>query len=275
MKPKLSVLLLAILLPVLVFSQSFRVNSALAVSDEQLFMKHIYTHSVLLQTMQAALGKEADISKEEATKLVEEKLRELNNPTLDKMYAQVKAEDVARIGLILYLVMGGINNLPSGDYDSKLAFGGGFGFFLMYTIGNFILMPELFFMMQGFGEKSSGYEGSVRFNQLALSLTMLYIIRAQAINFVLGVSPQFYYTFSGKFKQDGEPDEDVEFDGEYGANRLQTYLAFSGGVLLQNAMMIRLIYGLGLTKLFKNQDPKTYFLGLVLSMPIWSLGGAK
>ena len=275
MKPKLTGLLLAFLLPVLVFSQSFRVNSALATSDEELLMKHIYSHSVLLQTMRAALSKEADISKEEATKLVEQKLKELNNPTLDKMYAQVKAEDVVRIGLILYLVMGGVNNLPGDDYESKLAFGGGFGFFLMYTIANFILMPELFFMMQGFGEKYSSYEASVRFNQLALSLTMLYIIRAQTINFVLGIAPQFYYSLSGKFKEEGEPDEDVEFDGEYGANRLQTYLGFTGGVLLQNAMMIRLIYGLGLTKLFKNQDPKTYFLGLVLSMPLWTLGGAK
>jgi len=273
MKPKLSVLMLAILLPVMVFSQSFRVSSALSTTDDQLFMKHIYTHSVLLQTMQAALGKEADISNEEATKLVEEKLRLLNNPVLDKMYAQVKAEDVAKIGLILYLVMGGVNNLPNDDYESKLAFGGGFGFFLMYTIANFILMPELFFMMQGFGEKFNGSEGSVRLNQLALSLTMLYVIRAQTINFVLGLAPQFYYTFSGKLKEDDEPDEDLEFDGEYGANRLQTYLGLTAGVMLQNAMMIRLIYGLGLTKFFKNQDMKTYFFGLVLSMPLWSLGG--
>jgi hypothetical protein len=275
MKPKLSVLFLTILLPIAVFSQSFRVNSALATSDEELFMKHIYTNSVLLQTMHAALDKKADISDEEAQKLVEEKLRLLNNPALNELYAQVKAEDVVRIGLILYLVMGGVNNLPGDDYESKLAFGGGFGFFLMYTIANFILMPELFFMMQGFGEKYSGYEASVRFNQLALSLTMLYVIRAQAINFVLGLSPQFYYTFSGKFKQDDEPDEDVEFDGEYGANRLQTYLGITAGVLLQNAVMIRLIYGLGLTKLFKNQDLKTYFFGLVLTMPIWSLGGSN
>jgi hypothetical protein len=275
MKPKLPVFLLAMLLPVMVISQTSRINSALSTTDEQLFMKHIYTHSVLLQTMQAALGKEADISNEEAKKLVEEKLRLLNNPVLDKMYAQVKSEDLVKIGLILYLVMGGVNNLPDDDYESKLAFGGGFGFFLMYTIGNFILMPELFFMMQGFGEKYNSSEGSVRFNQLALSLTMLYIFRAQTINFVLGLSPQFYYTFSGKFKEDDEPDEDVEFDGEYGANRLQTYLGITGGVMLQNALMIRLIYGLGLTKLFKNQDQKTYFLGLVLSMPLWTLGGGK
>lgn len=274
MKPKLMGLLLAIVFPVVVFSQSFRVNSALATSDEELFAKQLYKHSTLLQTMQAALEKKANISDEEARKLVEEKLQLLNNAYLNQLYAQVTAEDKAKIGLLLYLVMGGLNNLPD-SYEANLAFGGGFGFFLMYTIANFILMPELFFMAQGFGEKYSGTKASIRFSQLALSLTMLYIIRAQTINFVLGLSPQFYYAFSGKYKQDGEPDEDINFDDEYAAQRLQFFLALSGGVMLKNDMMIRLIYGLGLSKLFKDQDPKAYFFGLVLSMPLWSLNGSK
>ena len=272
MKPKLPILLLAMLLPVMVFSQSFRVSSALSTTDEQLFMKHIYTQSVLLRTMQAALEKKADISDEEAKKLVEEKLKELNNPALNQIYAQAKPEDVARIGLLLYLVMGGLNNL-SGNYESNLAFGGGFGFFLMYTLGNFILMPELFYMWRGFGAKDGNYEETVVFNQLALSLTMLYVIRMQTINLVLGLSPQFYYSLNGKFKVDDEPDEDIEFDGEYAAKRMQTFLGISAGIMLQNAMMIRVIYGLGLSTLFKNQDTKAYFWGLVLSMPLWTLGG--
>ena len=79
MKQKLPVLLLAILLPVMVISQSSRINSALSATDDELFMKHIYTHSILLQTMQAALEKKADISDEEAIKLVDEKLKELND----------------------------------------------------------------------------------------------------------------------------------------------------------------------------------------------------
>jgi len=274
MKPKLSVLFLAMVLPAMVFSQSSRINSALATTDEELFMKHIYTHSVLLRTMQAALEKKADISDEEAKKLVEEKLKELNNPALNQIYAQAKPEDVARIGLLLYLVMGGLNNL-SGNYEASLTFGGGFGLFLMYTLGNFILMPELYYMWQGFGAKDGNYNEKVVFNQLALSLTMLYVIRMQAINLVLGLSPQFYYSLGGKYKVDDEPDEDVEFDGEYGANRMQTYLGITAGIMLQNAMMIRVIYGLGLSKMFKNQDTKTYFWGLVLTMPLWSLGGGQ
>jgi hypothetical protein len=274
MKPKLPILFLAILLPVMVFSQSFDVNRALATTDDQLFMKHIYTHSVLLQTMQAAFEKKADISNEEANKLVEEKLKELNNPALNELYAQVKPEDVTRIGLLLYLVMGGLTNL-SGDYEASLTFGGGFGLFMMFTLGNFILMPELYYMWQGFGAKDGDYKESVVFNQLALSLTMLYIIRMQSINLVFGLSPQFYYALGGKLKADDEPDQDVEFDGEYAANRVQTYLGISAGIMLQNAMMIRLIYGLGVSKMFKNQDTKMYFWGLVLSMPLWSLGGGK
>ena len=95
----------------------------------------------------------------------------------------------------------------------------------------------------------------------------------QTINLVLGLSPQFYYSFSGKYKVDDEPDEDIEFDGEYGANRVQSFLGISGGIMLKNAMMIRLIYGLGLSKIQKNQDGKAYFWGLVFSMPLWSLGG--
>jgi hypothetical protein len=274
MKPKLPVVLLAMLLPVMVFSQSSRINSALAMSDDELFMKHIYTHSVLLQTMQAAFEKKADISDEEAIKLVDEKLKELNNPALNQLYAQVKPEDVTRIGLLLYLVMGGLTNLD-GDYESSLTFGGGFGLFLMYTLGNFILMPELYYMWQGFGTKDGDYKESLVFNQLALSLTMLYVIRMQTINLVMGLSPQFYYTFSGKAKGDDEPDVDLEFDGEYAFKRMQTYLGITAGIMLQNAMMIRVIYGLGLSELAKNQDTKAYFWGLVLSMPLWSLGGSK
>ncbi len=274
MKPKLPVLLLAMLLPIMLFSQSFRVNSALATTDEQLFMKHIYTHSVLLQTMQAAFDKKADISDEEARQLVEEKLKELNNSGLNELYAQVEPKDVAKIGLLLYLVMGGLSNID-GDYESNLTFGGGFGLFLMYTLGNFILMPELYYMWQGFGAKDGDYKESLVFNQLALSLTMLYVIRMQTINLVLGLSPQFYYSFNGKYKATDEPDEDIEFEGEYAAKRVQSFLGISAGIMLQNAMMIRLIYGLGLSKLAKNQDTKAYFLGLVLSMPLWSLGGSK
>jgi len=274
MKPKLSVLFLAMLLPVMVFSQSSRINSALATTDDELFMKHIYTHSVLLQTMQAAFDKKADISDEDAKKLVDEKLKELNNPALNQLYAQVKPEDVTRIGLLLYLVMGGLTNL-SGNYEANLTFGGGFGLFLMYTLGNFILMPELYYMWQGFGAKDGNYKESLVFNQLAISLTMLYVIRMQAINLVLGLSPQFYYALGGKYKVENEPDEDIEFEGEYAANRMQTYLGISAGIMLQNAMMIRLIYGLGISKMFKNQDTKMYFWGLVLTMPLWSLGGGQ
>jgi len=274
MKPKLSVLFLAMLLPVMVFSQSSRINSALSTTDDDLFMKNVYTHSVLLRTMQAAVEKKADISNEEAKKLVEEKLKELNNPALNQLYAQVTPEDVTRIGLLLYLVMGGLTNL-NGDYEANLTFGGGFGLFLMYTLGNFILMPELYYMWQGFGAKDGDYKESLVFNQIALSLTMLYVIRMQTINLVMGLSPQFYYSFSGKYKATDEPDEDIEFEGEYAAKRMQTFLGITGGIMLQNALMIRLIYGLGLSKLAKNQDTKAYFLGLVLSMPLWSLGGSK
>jgi len=275
MKPKLPVLLLAIFLPVMVFSQSSRINSALSTTDDELLMKNIYTHSVLLRTMQAALEKKADISDEEAIKLVDEKLKELNNPALNQLYAQVKPEDVTKIGLLLYLVMGGLTDLPIDDYKASLTFGGGFGLFLMYTLGNFILMPELYYMWQGFGAKDGDYKESLVFNQLALSLTMLYVIRMQTINLVLGLSQQFYYSFNGKYKATDEPDEDIEFDGEYAAKRVQTFLGISAGIMLQNSMMIRAIYGLGLSKLAKNQDGKAYFWGLVLSMPLWSLGGSK
>lgn len=270
MKSKLSLLAMLVALPALLFGQSFNVNGALGKTNEQLFAKDLYTHSVILQTMAVAMEGKATISDDEARRLVEEKLKSLNDPALTERYAQVKPEDIIKIGLILYLTMGGVSNLPD-PYKNQLTFGAGFGVFLMYTLSNFILMPELLFMWQGFGEKYNDNKITTRFSQLALSLTMLYIIHAQTIRFVVGLSPQFFYSFSGKIKEEDEPDEDVEFDGEYGANRFTTFLGLSFGVLLQNDFMIRAMYSLGLTKIYKDQDPKMYYLALILSMPLWSL----
>ena len=121
MKPKLLGLLIAFLLPVLAFSQSFNVNAALKTSEDELFMKNLYKNSVLLQTMQAALSSKADISDNEARILVEEKLKALKNPELDRLYAAVSPDNIAKIGVILYLIMGGLNHLPAGsDLESQL-----------------------------------------------------------------------------------------------------------------------------------------------------------
>lgn len=270
MKPKLFLLAFLVALPALLFSQSFNVNKALGKTNDQLFAKELYSHSVILQTLAVAMEGHASISEDDAKLLVEEKLRSLNDPALTERYAQVSPEDIIKIGLILYLTMGAASNLPD-PYKGNLAFGTGFGVFLMYTLSNFVLMPELLFMWQGFGEKYNDSKATTRFAQIALSLTMLYIIHAQTIRFVVGLSPQFFYSFSGKITQDDEPDEDVEFDGEYGANRFTTFIGLSFGVMLQNDFMIRAMYSLGLTKMYKGQDPKMYYLALILSMPLWSL----
>jgi hypothetical protein len=270
MKSKLIVLLVAIGLPLLASSQQFNVAGAFNKTDDQLFARELYKHSVLLQTLEAALNKEADINDEQARQLVRQRLEELNDPRLNALYDQVKPADIARIGIILYLLMSGVNNVPD-QYDMQLGFGTGFGFFLMYTLANFVLMPELFFALQGFTEKDGSYEVKTRFSQIALSLTMLYLIKAQTLSFVLGIAPQFFYNLSGKVKEDGEPDEDIEFGGEYGARRLQMYLGLTAGIMLQQGMMIRFMYSLGLNKIYKNGDPKLYYLALILSVPLWNL----
>lgn len=276
MKPLLTSLLIAICLPIVSFSQSFQVNKALSVSDQQLLSKEIYQHSILLQTIEASIDKTVELNSDEARKLVEEKLKELNNPALNEYFAKISPNDVIRIGILLHLIMGGISGLPD-SYSSQLSFGAGFGAFLMYTIANFIIMPELYFMSLGAGEKYSGGGDKVtrRFAQLALSVALLYVIQAEQIKILLGISPQLHYSLSGKIKEEGEPDEDIEFDGEYAAKRIQAFLGLNAGVMLQNGLMIRLVYALGLSKIYKQSDPKLFYMGLILSMPLWSLGGTN
>jgi hypothetical protein len=270
MKRKLIVLSVLAFLPLMLMAQNFDFKKALSETDQQLFEKEIFKHSVLLQSISAGMSKAIDIGEAEAGELVKTKLEELNSPVLNNMYSQVSKENMIKIGLLLYLALSGINDLPD-PYEAQLTFGAGFGFFLMYTLANFVLMPELYYMWQGYKEEYSGNSATARFSQVALSLTMLYILRAQVLNFVLGLSPQFYYSLSGKIKEDGEPDEDIEFGGDYGARRLQMYLGLSAGIMLQNAMMIRLMYSLGLTKIYKNQDPRPYLIALIITMPLWSL----
>lgn len=255
-------------MPVALTAQNFNVPSLNQESDFAFFLKTLEKKSPLLQKMQASTSIEKNMSEDEARALVEKKLRELDDKELDKTYAKLSNDQLVRVGFILYLLMNGLSDVPDGfDYESKI--GGGFGAFLMFTLANIIVMPELTLMWRAYGQDAGSTDYSVRFTYLSVAATVLYVIRATAINFVVGLSPNLGYALGGRVKY-GDDKEDIEF-GDNGANRMNFGLGITAGIQLKNAMMLRLIYNLGLSKLYDGSDVKSYFIALAFSMPLWSL----
>jgi outer membrane protein with beta-barrel domain len=164
--------------------------------------------------------------------------------------------------------MNGLSDVPDG-YDYKSKVGAGFGVFLMYTLANIIVMPELSLMWRAFGQETGNTDYNYRFTYLSLAATVLYVIRATAINFVIGLSPNLGYALGGRVKY-GDQKEDIEF-GDNGAKRMNFGVGINAGIQLQNAMMLRLIYNIGLSKLYNGSDIKSYFIALAFSMPLRSL----
>ena len=257
-----------LLMPVALNAQQFKVPSLNGESDFAYFLKTLEKKSPLLQKMHASATPGKNMSEAEARALVEKKLRELNDKEIDKTYSKLSSEQLVRVGFILYLLMNGLSDVPSGyDYDSKI--GAGFGVFLMFTLANIIVMPELTLMWRAYDQKSGNTDYNVRFTYLSLAATVLYVIRATAINFVVGLSPNLGYALGGRVKY-GDNKEDIEF-GDNGANRMNFGIGITAGIQLKNAMMLRLIYNFGLSKLYDGSDVKSYFVALAFSMPLWSL----
>jgi hypothetical protein len=124
-------------------------------------------------------------------------------------------------------------------------------------------------MWRAYGQDAGNTDYNVRFTYLSLAATVLYVIRATAINFVVGLSPNLGYALGGRVKY-GDNKEDIEF-GDNGANRINFGIGVTAGIQLKNAMMLRLIYNFGLSKLYDGSDVKSYFIALAFSMPLWSL----
>ncbi len=271
-KPLQLAVLLCILLPIFSFSQQFSVNNVIRTNDQEFFFKELTRVSPLLQSIAANAELKKDMSYEEAKAIVEERLKELKDPNLDKLFAEVSKEEMIRYGIVLYLIMNGISNVYSGT-DGQTKFGGAFGLFMMYTVANFVLMPELLFMQRSYGEKNGSVTTVSRFTQLALALTALYVVHASTMNFVFGISPTLAYVLSGKYIYDNGDKQDIEFDGQNAANRFAFSLGINAGILLKNAIMIRLIYSFGITKIYKEGDPTMFMWALALSVPFSVFSG--
>lgn len=257
-------------MPVVLSAQNFQMSSLSRESDFAFFLKTLEKKSPLLQKMYASTTLGKNMSEGEARALVEKRLRELDDKELDKTYGKLSNDQTIKVGFILYLLMNGLSNTPDvAGYDYKSKVGGGFGVFLMYTLAQLIIMPELSLMWRAYGEEFGGNDYSARFTYLSLAATVLYVIRATAINFVVGLSPNLGYALGGRVKF-GDEKQDIEF-GDNGANRMNFGVGINAGILLQNAMMLRLIYNFGLSKLYDGSDVKTYFIALAFSMPLWSL----
>lgn len=270
MKLTRCLLFAGLFMPVLLFGQNFQLPSTNQESDFAFFVKTLEKKSPLLQKMYAATTVAKKMSPTQAQEMVEKKLQELNDKDLSNTYAKLSRDQLVKVGFVLYLLMNGLSNTtdyPGYDYKSK--FGGGVGVFLMYMLSQIILMPELNVMWRGYGEEYSGGEYKVHFTYLSLAVTALYVIQATAMRFVVGLCPNLGYALSGKVKF-GDKKQDIDF-GDDGAKRLNFGIGLTAGIMLQNDMMLRLIYNFGLSKLFNDDDARTYFFGLVFSMPIWSL----
>jgi len=276
-KPFLLAVLMIILLPILTFSQQFSVNKALNSSDEAFFMKELTRISPQLQAI-AANPNLQHITAQEAADMLIKKIKALNDPELNKLIAD--AEDDAgetSIGVVLHILMNGLSNTedatPAPEYKSKV--GAGIGVYAMWKLANFLLGPELIFIMRSFGVEYAGNSVTTKFSQLALAINALYAIRLTTLSIVLGVSPTVLYSLSGKYVYDNDDKEDVEFGGEDGANRITTQLGLNAGILLRNMMMIRFIYSIGLSKIYKDGDEKMYMMALAFSIPFSVFSGGK
>ena len=275
-KPVLLAVLMVILLPLFSFSQQFSASTLLNSSDQDLFLKELTRSSPVLQNLAATANLKIKITPEEARALVKEKLKELNDPNLNKLYEKVDDEGETSIGVVLHILMNGLSDDPDlPDVDEKSKVGGGVGVYIMWQLANFLLMPELTFLMRSFGEKSGSTEITTKFTQLALTFTALYIIRASTLSFVIGVSPGLAYALSGKYVFDNDEKEDVEFGGDHGANRLQALLAATAGILFRNRMMLRLSYYFGVSKVYSDADQKMFMLALSMYVPFTVFSGGK
>lgn len=270
MKLTRCLLFAGLFMPVVLFAQNFHLPSANQESDFAFFVKTLEKKSPLLQKMAASATATKNMSPAEAREIVEKKLQELDDKELDKTYAKLSNDQMVRIGFVLYLLMNGLTNTSdNATYDYKSKFGGGIGVFLMYTLSQLILMPELAVMWRGYGEEYNNVEYKARFTYLSLAVTVLYVIQATAVNFVVGLCPNLAYALGGKVKYSGHS-QDIDF-GDNGANRMNFGIGVTAGIMLKNAMMLRLIYNFGLSKLYDNDDAKTYFFGLMLSVPVWPM----
>jgi len=274
-KPLLLAVLTGILLPILSLSQQFSVNKALNSSDEQFFFKELTKISPKLQAI-AANPKLLNITPEEARALLHQKLKELNDPELNKLFMEEDDAGETSIGVVLHILMNGLSNtedVSGAEYKSKV--GAGIGVYAMWQLANFLLGPELIFIMRSYGLEYAGNSWTTKFTQLALALNALYTIRLTTLSLVMGISPTVLYALSGKYVYENDEKEDVEFGGEDGANRLTTQLGLNAGILLRNMMMIRFIYSFGLSKVYKDSDEKMYMMALALSIPFSVFSGGK
>lgn len=267
-------LMALLLFPAAVSGQVFKAPEFSSRQDFAILANEIHKHSPLMKSLIAEANKmQVDINEDQARDLVKQKLTEFDNSALNKMYQDITREDVARIGVVLYLMLNGPSNTE--DYpglDYKTAFGGGLGVYLMFTLAQLILMPELAFWIRPLKADYNGDEYRERYSYITLAITAMYVIRLQTINLLLGISPNFGYAISGKWKDNGDPWEDIEFD-EDEVKRMNIGIALTAGIMLRNAMIIRLAYNFGLTKLYEYADDKMYAFMLALHIPFASLGG--
>lgn len=272
MKSIVTTLVAALALPAVCFAQFFKGPDLSARTDFALLSKQIHKHSPLLRELQSVSAADVNITPEEARALVNAKLNELNNPQLNQLYAKLGEEDGAgktRIGVVLHILMNHVS-IPQFLYfeSSQSKLGGGFGVYVMRTLAHFILMPELAFMFRPFSFHYFGNEYSEKYSYLTLAFTAMYIIKMKSLNLLLGLSPNFGYALGGKAKVDEGDWEDAEFGGD-GVKRTHFGLGIAAGIMLKNAMVIRLVADMPLSTLSK--DPELTMFGYMLSLyvPIW------
>lgn len=270
MKSIAKVLVALLLLPAITMGQLFKAPEFSYQSDLALLAKEIEKHSPLVKHFYAPQPMPADMTPEKARALVQEKLKEYNNEELNKLYAKIDDEGDVSIGVALHILMNGLSNTEEDvpDLEYKSSIGAGLGVYAMWTLANFILMPELAFLIRPLKQTYDDDSFKERYSYLTLAVTAMYIIRLQTIRLLLGLSPNLGFALGGKYKQGDGDWEDIDFDDD-GVKRSNFSLGIAAGVMLQNSMIIRLMYNLGLSKLYENSDEKMYAIMLSLYVPIW------
>jgi hypothetical protein len=116
----------------------------------------------------------------------------------------------------------------------------------------FAFQPALNYIQKGGKQKFNGSEAKVLLNYMELLLNFLYKAPAGDGQFFAGLGPSLALGMSGKYKEDGEPDEDIEFGNDEDSDDVKP-LEIGGNILAgyQFAMglYIALNYNIGLNNL--------------------------
>jgi hypothetical protein len=112
--------------------------------------------------------------------------------------------------------------------------------------------PALGYIQKGGKQNFNGGDSKLLLNYIELLLNVLYKAPAGNGRFFAGLGPSLAFGMSGKYKEDGEPDEDIEFGNNEDTDHLKP-LEIGGNILagyeFANGLFVAINYNMGLNNI--------------------------